>query len=130
MVKNLETLRVHYDHTVRDNADGSIVQFFYGEDGLDITQVSYMGQLGFLARNAARFSQAVDRPAAKSAGEAAKMADMEKDVRETLQARSKLLAKIAEAKKSGDKDQEKKYKKRLNQQVSTVHFSQIHGYEY
>lgn len=31
MVKNLETLRVHYDYTVRDNADGSIVQFFYGE---------------------------------------------------------------------------------------------------
>ncbi|GFH33063.1 DNA-directed RNA polymerase subunit, partial [Haematococcus lacustris] len=38
MVKNLETLRVHYDASVRDNADGSIVQFYYGEDGLDVTQ--------------------------------------------------------------------------------------------
>ena len=38
-MKNLESLRVHYDSTVRDDGDGSIVQFLYGEDGLDVTQV-------------------------------------------------------------------------------------------
>lgn len=57
LVKNLEALRVHYDATVRDNADGSVVQFAYGEDGLDVTNVSYMRQFKFLAANAARFEQ-------------------------------------------------------------------------
>ncbi|KAK3003752.1 hypothetical protein RJ639_018322 [Escallonia herrerae] len=32
LVKNLESLKVCYDYTVRD-ADGSIIQFHYGEDG-------------------------------------------------------------------------------------------------
>ena len=64
-MKNLESLRVHYDGTVRDDGDGSIVQFTYGEDGLDVTRVSYMAQqLGFLAANAQRFEQTVDLQAA------------------------------------------------------------------
>jgi DNA-directed RNA polymerase I subunit RPA1 len=41
LVKNLESLRIHYDSTVRDDGDGSIVQFLYGEDGLDVTQVPF-----------------------------------------------------------------------------------------
>ena len=39
LVKNLEGLRVAYDLTVRDT-DKSIVQFHYGEDGLDVTKVT------------------------------------------------------------------------------------------
>jgi DNA-directed RNA polymerase I subunit RPA1 len=58
---------VHYDGTVRDNADASIVQFAYGEDGLDVTAVSYMRQYGFLARNAPRFAQLVDAEPALAA---------------------------------------------------------------
>jgi DNA-directed RNA polymerase I subunit RPA1 len=38
LIKHLEDLRVNYDMTVRD-ADGSVVQFLYGEDGADITKV-------------------------------------------------------------------------------------------
>ncbi len=34
IIKHLESLTVAYDGTVRDS-DGSIVQFAYGEDGLD-----------------------------------------------------------------------------------------------
>ena len=37
LMKNLECLKVCYDHTVRD-ADGSIIQFHYGEDGVDVHQ--------------------------------------------------------------------------------------------
>lgn len=37
LVKNLESLRVCYDYTVRDS-DGSIVQFYYGDDALDVTK--------------------------------------------------------------------------------------------
>lgn len=51
LVKNLEGLRVAYDSTVRDT-DKSIVQFNYGEDGLDVTKVSYHTQFAFLASNA------------------------------------------------------------------------------
>lgn len=40
-MKNLECLKVSYDHTVRD-ADGSIIQFHYGEDGVDVHQTSFI----------------------------------------------------------------------------------------
>ena len=33
----LQDLKVEYDHTVRD-ANGKIVQFVYGDDGLDISK--------------------------------------------------------------------------------------------
>lgn len=41
LIKNLESLKVSYDYTVRD-ADGSIVQFFYGEDGIDVHRTSFL----------------------------------------------------------------------------------------
>jgi DNA-directed RNA polymerase I subunit RPA1 len=52
MVKNLECLAVAYDHTVRDS-DGSVVQFLYGEDGLDVTRTSHLRKLDFMGRNRA-----------------------------------------------------------------------------
>jgi DNA-directed RNA polymerase beta' subunit len=59
LVKHLEALRVHYDATVRDS-DGGLVQFAYGEDGVDVLQTPYLqgqdDQLGFLARNAGALS--------------------------------------------------------------------------
>lgn len=39
LVKNLESLRISYDGTVRDVCDGSVVQLNYGDDGLDVTKV-------------------------------------------------------------------------------------------
>ena len=50
LVKNLESLKVHYDYTVRD-CDGSIVQFQYGEDCIDVTRSSYLQKFEFLAEN-------------------------------------------------------------------------------
>jgi DNA-directed RNA polymerase I subunit RPA1 len=41
LIKHLESLTVAYDHTVRDS-DGSIVQFAYGEDGLDVLKCQYL----------------------------------------------------------------------------------------
>lgn len=37
LIKHLEGITVHYDQTVRDSC-GSVIQFLYGEDGLDITK--------------------------------------------------------------------------------------------
>ncbi|KAF5726829.1 DNA-directed RNA polymerase I subunit rpa1 [Tripterygium wilfordii] len=50
LIKNLECLKVGYDHTVRD-VDGSIVQFQYGEDGVDVHRTSFIGKFEALAAN-------------------------------------------------------------------------------
>lgn len=50
LVKHLESLQVAYDCTVR-SSDGSVVQFFYGEDGLDVIKQKYLKSLEFVARN-------------------------------------------------------------------------------
>ncbi|CAI8605017.1 unnamed protein product [Vicia faba] len=50
LMKNLECLKVCYDHTVRD-ADGSVIQFHYGEDGVDVHQTSFITKLEALSIN-------------------------------------------------------------------------------
>ncbi|XP_073968760.1 RNA polymerase I subunit RpI1 isoform X2 [Rhodnius prolixus] len=52
LVKHLEGLTVNYDMTVRDS-DGSVVQFLYGEDGMEVTKSQFLNekQLPFLAEN-------------------------------------------------------------------------------
>lgn len=54
LVKHLEELKVNYDMTVRDSAS-NIVQFLYGEDGLDPVSSNLLGgksnQILFIARN-------------------------------------------------------------------------------
>lgn len=50
LIKNLECLKVCYDYTVRD-ADGSVIQFTYGEDGVDVLKGSYLAELEVLAAN-------------------------------------------------------------------------------
>ncbi|OTA95759.1 hypothetical protein M434DRAFT_393403 [Hypoxylon sp. CO27-5] len=50
LIKGMEGLKVGYDSSVRD-ADGSMIQFLYGEDGLDITKQKYLTDFGFILRN-------------------------------------------------------------------------------
>ncbi|KAF2801996.1 DNA-directed RNA polymeras-like protein I subunit [Mytilinidion resinicola] len=50
IVKGMEGLKVEYDTSVRD-ADGSMVQFLYGEDGLDTTKQKYLNDFKFQAEN-------------------------------------------------------------------------------
>ncbi|GAB6022197.1 DNA-directed RNA polymerase I subunit RPA1 [Chamberlinius hualienensis] len=52
LIKHLEGLTVAYDMTVRDS-DGSVIQFKYGEDGLDILKVPFLKpqQIPFLVDN-------------------------------------------------------------------------------
>lgn len=50
LIKGMEGLKVQYDTSVRD-ADGSIVQFLYGEDGLDVAKATYLSNLTFMAQN-------------------------------------------------------------------------------
>uniref|UniRef100_A0A4Y0BEV1 DNA-directed RNA polymerase subunit n=1 Tax=Anopheles funestus TaxID=62324 RepID=A0A4Y0BEV1_ANOFN len=53
LVKHLEGLSVHYDMTVRDS-DGSVIQYMYGEDGMDIGKTQFIAnekQTRFLDMN-------------------------------------------------------------------------------
>ncbi|KAH8892079.1 beta and beta-prime subunits of DNA dependent RNA-polymerase [Thozetella sp. PMI_491] len=50
LTKGMEGLKVAYDGTVRD-ADGSLVQVLYGEDGLDVSSQKYLTDFGFLLHN-------------------------------------------------------------------------------
>ncbi|CEG39851.1 dna-directed rna polymerase i subunit rpa1 [Plasmopara halstedii] len=54
LIKHLEDLNVSYDHTVR-NSDGSVIQFLYGEDGIDPVQGAMLSgndaQFDFQAMN-------------------------------------------------------------------------------
>ena len=50
LIKGMEGLKVEYDTSVRDS-DGSIVQFLYGEDGLDVTKQKHLTDFKFLAEN-------------------------------------------------------------------------------
>lgn len=50
LIKQLESLVVSYDMTVRDN-DGSIVQFMYGDDGVDVMETKFLDKFKFLERN-------------------------------------------------------------------------------
>ncbi|KAG1450609.1 hypothetical protein G6F46_007887 [Rhizopus delemar] len=56
LMKHLEGLRVHYDHTVRDS-DGSVLQFHYGEDSLDVIKAKHINQFSFSAHNFESLSQ-------------------------------------------------------------------------
>ncbi|XP_075978329.1 RNA polymerase I subunit RpI1 [Anticarsia gemmatalis] len=53
LIKHLESLAIAYDHTVRD-ADHSVIQFAYGEDGLDVLKCQFLRkeQFPFLDTNA------------------------------------------------------------------------------
>ncbi|EER13182.1 DNA-directed RNA polymerase I largest subunit, putative [Perkinsus marinus ATCC 50983] len=71
LVKNLEGITINYDYTVRDT-DSSIVEFLYGEDGMDVTKVSHLEQFDVLDENSAFM--------AKSAAVAKEEAKMESNL--------------------------------------------------
>ena len=54
---------MEYDLTVRDG-DGSVIQFYYGEDALDITKTSHLDSFPFLLDN---YTALLDKLGAKSA---------------------------------------------------------------
>lgn len=50
LIKGMEGLKVEYDTSVRDS-DGSLVQFLYGEDGLEVTKQMHLMNFRFLLEN-------------------------------------------------------------------------------
>ncbi|EFJ45495.1 hypothetical protein VOLCADRAFT_105949 [Volvox carteri f. nagariensis] len=126
LIKNLESLRVHYDGTVRDNCDASIVQLAYGEDGLDVMNVSYMLQFGFLARNAERFVQQVDQDTAMTASKVACLTEREAKVAAALEKRGKLLEKASQQEKEGQAEAAAESRKRAAALLDGMPISALH----
>jgi DNA-directed RNA polymerase beta' subunit len=58
IIKGMEGLHVEYDTSVRDS-DGTMVQFLYGEDGLDTTKQKYLNDFKFQAQNFLSLAQAL-----------------------------------------------------------------------
>ncbi|ELP88260.1 DNA-directed RNA polymerase I subunit RPA1, putative [Entamoeba invadens IP1] len=50
IIKMMESLHVEYDYTVRES-DGSIVQFMYGDDGIDVMKSAFLNNIDFWAKN-------------------------------------------------------------------------------
>ncbi|KAK3315234.1 hypothetical protein B0H66DRAFT_521584 [Apodospora peruviana] len=50
LIKGMEGLKVAYDTSVRDS-DGSVIQFLFGEDGIDISKQRYLNNFEFVLRN-------------------------------------------------------------------------------
>ncbi|KAF1963753.1 DNA-directed RNA polymeras-like protein I subunit [Byssothecium circinans] len=59
IIKGMEGLNVAYDTSVRDS-DGSLIQFLYGEDGLDTTKQKYLNDFKFQAENFLSLGQSLN----------------------------------------------------------------------
>lgn len=71
LIKHLEGIQVKYDMTVR-NSDGLVLQFEYGEDGLDVTKVPFLKSLptmDVLVQNNTRLIEPRTLALARSTGE-------------------------------------------------------------
>lgn len=117
---------MHYDGTVRDNCDASVVQFAYGEDGLDVMNVSYMKQFPFLARNAERFAQLVDVDTAMGASHVAKLESREAEVAQVLSKRAELMTKAAKHEAAGETSKAEKCRKSAAQLCGGLPLSALH----
>lgn len=51
VIKGMEGLRVEHDSSVRDSSDGSMIQFLYGEDALDVAKAKYLPDFKFTVEN-------------------------------------------------------------------------------
>ncbi|KAK5464617.1 hypothetical protein LTS15_001179 [Exophiala xenobiotica] len=51
IVKGLEGARTEYDTSVRETSNGNVLQFLYGEDGLEVTKQKHLHEFTFLAEN-------------------------------------------------------------------------------
>lgn len=60
LIKHMESLTVQYDHTVRDTSDGAVIQFHYGEDGVDVMRTGWLTEFNFLSDNFKALASKVD----------------------------------------------------------------------
>ena len=51
IIKGLEGVRSEYDNSVRETSTGSVIQFLYGEDGIDVVKSKHLTDFSFLVRN-------------------------------------------------------------------------------
>lgn len=84
LIKSMESLRIQYDLTVRDDTDGTIYQFNYGEDGLDIVSTSYLDQFKFIAENEKGYKQKLQIQAGLDFSKKEKLEPLEKEIKKWI----------------------------------------------
>lgn len=88
LVKHLEEVKVCYDYTVR-NGEGGVLQFLYGEDGLDPTKSSYLDcsetSFVYMARNSQSLGQGQVALPGSTIELAAADAERNKEVKNTIE---------------------------------------------
>lgn len=60
VIKGLEGLKTEYDTSVRESSSGAMIQFLYGEDGLEVTKQRHLKDFAFLAQNHETLSTTMD----------------------------------------------------------------------
>ena len=86
----------------------AVVQFYYGEDGLDVTQVSYLSSYDFIARNAAAAALKVGLEPSSNSSSSNK-SSLEQAVTTALRERARLLKKA----RKGDLQAQQQLKEQL-----------------
>jgi RNA polymerase Rpb1, domain 5/RNA polymerase Rpb1, domain 4/RNA polymerase Rpb1, domain 3 len=76
LIKHLEGIRVHYDHTVR-GSDASVYQFHYGGDALDVTKQKHLYEFEFMVQNRISFANRYRPKEVAAAGSIDDIAAME-----------------------------------------------------
>lgn len=80
IVKGLEGAKSEYDNTVRESSNGSIIQFLYGEDGLEVTKQKHLTDFAFLVGNFQTMSQVMEAHEAKEVMMSRNVSDVQKKI--------------------------------------------------
>lgn len=115
LIKQLESLTVAYDMTVRDH-DGSIVQFRYGEDSIDVCASKYMDKFQFLEQNFQSIIANTNQEAFKA---------VEKKKAERLKKELRRLQKAVQQGKLEPRDVDEQFENVLSQCNPLVNFGAI-----
>lgn len=84
IVKGLEGLRTEYDTSVRESSNGSIIQFLYGEDGLEVPKQKHLKDFAFLAENHSSMATLLNASEASTKLPNANLADEQKAILKSL----------------------------------------------
>lgn len=60
IIKGLEGAKSEYDNSVRESSNGTVLQFLYGEDGLEVVKQKHLRDFTFLADNFATVSSSMN----------------------------------------------------------------------
>ncbi|ETN41028.1 uncharacterized protein HMPREF1541_02962 [Cyphellophora europaea CBS 101466] len=80
IIKGLEGAKSEYDNSVRESSNGSVIQFLYGEDGLEVTKQKHLKDFSFLASNFDTVAASMDLENAEAQMSSRNVVDQHKEI--------------------------------------------------